>query len=182
MKKLFHRLLPLTDNVMIAFLATVAIGFIVMPVGYALAQAAAQPSSTTIDLLPLIQALWPLIGAVLTALAGLVATRASTYFHLSSQDTIRGYVMSATQNAVNAVQTKLSAAPIGVDVHDAKVAAVASHLITTVPDGLKQLGFTLQPNDPKLVAMIGAQLAQWVPPLQPIAAIDVAPKPATAAQ
>jgi hypothetical protein len=164
MKKLYHRLLPLTGNHLVAFIATLAIGFIVMPIAAAVAQVAAQPS-TTVDLSPLLnQVVWPVLGTVLTALVGWLITRASTYFHLASQDTIRSYVMTATQNGVAAIEAKLAGTPLTVDTHSAKVAAVASHLITTVPSGLKALGFTLEPNDPKLVAMISAQLNQLAPP------------------
>jgi hypothetical protein len=161
MKKLFHRLLPLTGNVFVAFLATLVIGFVVMPVGFAFAQA-----STKVDVSPLInnELFWQIVGAVVTTVVGWLATRVATYFHLSSQANIRDYVVAAAKNGVFAIQAQLANKPVTIDVHDQSVAAVANHLIATVPDGLKKLGFKLDAADPALTAFVATQVKQYLPP------------------
>lgn len=130
------------------------------------ARAFAQAPSTTVDLSPLMaEVVWPALGALAVALAGWVAQRAATWFHLQNQDVVRGYVLKALQTGLDVAYARLGGAPLSIETRNQTVASIANYLITSVPQGLKALGFTLKADDPKLLALVGAHLeAQQVVP------------------
>lgn len=95
-----------------------------------------------IDLRPLLDAVWPLIVAVVAATLSLLARKALSWLHLSEDRMVREYLEVAIVNGLELARQKLGTITPGVTTKSQVVAEAADYVIGRVPDALKRFDIT----------------------------------------
>lgn len=119
-------------------------------------------ASTTVSLMPLIEALIGLAAAALLGLGTLAIRRLTTWLRLSEDDKVRGYLETALENGIALARQKVleRAATAGTAQIRSAVAAEASrYVIERVPDALKRFGVT----ERGVKDLVAARLAHYEP-------------------
>lgn len=103
----------------------------------AFAQTTAPVLEYKIDLRPLLDVVWPLIVALVTAIVGVLARKALSWLKLSEDRMVREYLEIAIVNGLELARQKLG--PITPVTTKSQVIAEASgYIIARVPDALKR--------------------------------------------
>lgn len=141
---------------------------------------AADAASYTIDFGPVIGLFADSFQNVILAAVGAFLTwalhRWGSFLGQSTQDTVRGYVMTAIENGVHKYASKLLVSGASwqqIHTSNELVSEVATYALAHVPDGLSKLGI-----DPAaLASIVEAQIGKWVG-----ANIEVTPVPVVASK
>lgn len=155
---------------LIRLLAAGALALVVFVAGLSPALAQGAPS-TTIDFGPLVNDyVWPLVGAILTALAGLAYRKVSAWLTAKTgveleryDDMIRGYLDQALTKAVEYGRSKVGDKPLTIDVRNQIVAAAATYAINRVPDALAHFGITAESLPHLIESRLGGVSAPAAP-------------------
>ena len=131
---------------------------------------AAQLSATSIDLSPLMNEVWTLVGAVAIGLGAaalrwvLVKTGLSKVF---SETEMRTRLTEVVENGIAYAQSKINL-PMSVDVKNQIVAMAGQYVISMAPDAVKKLGASKEAIEKRVEAevskMIGLDVALPVTP------------------
>lgn len=112
-----------------------------------------------IDLRPLLDAVWPLIVAVVTAIVGILARKALSWLNLSEDRMVREYLETAIVNGLELARQKLGTVTPGVTTKSQVVAEAADYVIGRVPDALKRFDI----NEVSLKRLVEARLGMIEP-------------------
>lgn len=95
-----------------------------------------------IDLRPLLDAVWPLIVAVVTAIIGIVARKVLSWLNLSEDRMVREYLEVAIVNGLELARQRLGTVTPGVTTKSQVVAEASNYVVARVPDALKRFDIT----------------------------------------
>lgn len=112
-----------------------------------------------IDLRPLLDAAWPLIVAVVTAIVGILARKALSWLNLSEDRMVREYLEVALVNGLELARQRLGAVPLGTTTKSELVAEASNYVIARVPDALKRFDI----SEASLKRLVEARLAAIEP-------------------
>lgn len=95
-----------------------------------------------IDLRPLLDAVWPLIVAVVTAIVGILARKLLSWLNLSEDRMVREYLEVAIVNGLELARQRLGTVTPGVTTKSQVVAEASNYVVARVPDALKRFDIT----------------------------------------
>lgn len=125
----------------------------------AIAQTAPPVLEYQIDLRPLLDAVWPLIVAVVTAIVGILARKVLSWLNLSEDRMVREYLEVAIVNGLELARQKIGTVTPGVTTRSQVVAEASNYVIARVPDALKRFDIT----DATLKRLVEARLGMIEP-------------------
>ncbi|HTE35720.1 MAG TPA: hypothetical protein VK634_06885 [Reyranella sp.] len=120
--------------------------------------------ATTVDLKPLLdQVVWPLVGAVLAALATFLTTKLAQWLKLKSSAMLQATVEAALNNGLQLAQAKVATLNISnIGVQSEIVAQAAAYAIARAPDALKSVG--IDTTTPQGLAAVRDQIEARLAP------------------
>lgn len=133
--------------------------------------------STIVDLSPIVQTVVGLLSAVVMGLGGLAIHALNVWLsaktghqNLINEDTVRGYLHSALDNAVHYAVGKIGSGDWSkIDVKNALIAEAASYALAHVPDALAYFKIDEKGLEDLIIAKLG-KLVPLVPAPAPPAA------------
>ncbi len=125
----------------------------------AFAQTAAPVLEYNIDLRPLLDAVWPLIVVVVTAIVGVLSRKALSWLNLSEDRMVREYLEVALVNGLELARQRLGSVPLGTTTKHQLVAEASNYVVGQVPDALKRFGL----DEAALRRLIEARIATIEP-------------------
>lgn len=112
-----------------------------------------------IDLRPLLDAVWPLIVTIVTAIVGILTRKALSWLHLSEDRMVREYLEVALVNGLELARQRLGSVPLGTTTKHQLVAEASNYVVGQVPDALKRFGI----DETGLRRLIEARIATVEP-------------------
>lgn len=112
-----------------------------------------------IDLRPLLDAVWPLIVVVVTAIVSILARKVLSWLNLSEDKMVREYLEVALGNGLELARQRIGASPLTLTTKHQVIAEASDYVIARVPDALKRFDIT----EPALKRLVEARIAAIEP-------------------